>query len=101
MPFIQTDTNYKPELLETYTTFHLAHQYDSKFKVWRFKGYTCTKCGRTVQNPNIVPKHSTNCKAGPPTVYMQEPDPEQIRDKFGNVWQPYETNQKKSDINSI
>lgn len=95
MPFVQSDNNYKPEILQTYTTFHLAHQYDRKSKIWVFKGYTCSKCGRLVQNPNIVPKHSMNCKGGKPQVYMQEPDPEQILNVWGEPWVPYETNQKK------
>lgn len=95
MPFITKDSNYQPELLETFTKFHLAHQYDTRIRQWVFKGYTCTKCGRTVQNPNIVPRHSQNCKAGKPQVYLQDPDPEQIVNVRGEPWVPYETNQKK------
>lgn len=100
MPFIQTNDNYKPELLEEYNTFRLMHGYDMKLKVWKFIGYTCTKCNRTVKNPNIVPKHFQNCKAGPPTIYKQEPDPDQIVNVRGEPWQPYEINQKKPLINT-
>jgi len=91
MPFIQSNAKYKPELLDTYDSFHLMHGYDRQRRVWRFIGYTCTKCDRTVKNPNIVPKHYLNCKATGPSVYMQEPEPEQIFDKNGNVWKPFDT----------
>lgn len=79
----------KPELLEKYKTFHLAHQYDRTTKQWRFVGYTCVQCHRTVQNPNIVPKHYENCVYKGPTIYLQEPEPWQILDKKGDVWKPF------------
>jgi hypothetical protein len=79
--------NYK--LVEQYKKFHLAHAYDRKAKIWRFIGYTCVQCGRTVKNPNIVPKHSQNCVYKGPTVYLQEPDPSQIRTTTGEVWVPF------------
>jgi hypothetical protein len=102
MPYVKQD-NTQPDkkILEKYTHFRLAHQYDPVIKVWRFKGYTCSKCGRTVQNPNIVPKHNQNCKAGKPQIYCQDPDPEQIVNVRGEPWTPFETNQKKPDINTI
>jgi len=96
MPYVKQEHTPNQELIEKYKEFHFSHQYDAKIKQWRFMGYTCTKCGRTVQNPNIVPKHSMNCKKGPPTVYCQDPDPSQIRDIKGRPWQPYDSNQKKS-----
>lgn len=98
MPYVKPNKS-EPnlELLEKYKTFHLAHQYDRVAKIWRFVGYTCSQCHRTVQNPNIVPKHFANCVYKGPTVYLQEPEPWQIRSVSGRPWQPYETNQKKPD----
>jgi len=96
MPYVRQDKSTPVlELLDKYKTFHLAHQYDREAKIWKFVGYTCTQCHRTVQNPNIVPKHFENCVYKGPTVYLQDPDPEQIRNKYGEVWEPYETNHKK------
>jgi hypothetical protein len=80
----------KPELIEEYKTFHLAHAYDMKNKVWKFVGYTCTQCGRTVQNPNIVPKHYQNCNYKGPTIYLQEPDPSQFKTISGQPWKPFD-----------
>lgn len=88
MPYVDKATPH-PELIEKYKTFHLAHQYDTVSKSWKFKGYTCSQCHRTVQNPNIVPKHFENCVYKGPTVYLQEPEPWQILDKKGDVWQPF------------
>lgn len=95
MPYVRQD-NSKPdtELIKKYTTFHFAHQYDKTNKKWQFKGYTCTKCGRTVQNPNIVPRHASNCTNGP-TIYKQDPIPEQIVNVFGAIWQPFDVNVRK------
>ena len=92
MPYVKEQEPDK-NIVEKYKQFRLAHQYDPKFKVWRFKGYTCGKCGRTVQNPNIVPKHHQKCKAGPPKIYKQEPKPEQIVTVTGEVWKPIDFNQ--------
>lgn len=89
------------KLIEEYNTFHLAHQYDRIAKIWRFAGYLCTTCGKTVQNPNVVPRHHNNCKYRGATVYLQEPNPNQILDKKGDVWQPRYVNVRKSTKHSL
>jgi len=94
MPYVNDK---KPDLniLEKYKEFHLAHQYNPIIKRWDFKGYSCAKCGRIVQNPNIVPKHSMNCKKPGPTIYLQEPEPEQIINVRGEPWTPYTVKSQK------
>lgn len=93
MPYVKQDnTQPKKELLEQYKTFSLAHQYNPQIKQWMFKGYMCNNCGRTVQNPNIVPKHHDNCKKKVESTYGREPEPEFIRDIKGNPWKPLDFN---------
>jgi len=91
----------KLELLDKYKTFHLAHQYDTVAKEWLFVGYTCTQCHRTVQNPNIVPKHFDNCVYKGPTIYLQEPEPWQILNKKGEVWDPKYVNVHETTKHSL
>lgn len=101
MPYVKPDKSIPDHsLIEKYKTFHLAHQYDRVTKLWKFIGYTCSQCHRTVQNPNVVPKHFQNCVYKGPTVYLQEPDPSQIRTATGKQWVPFETFQKFSVINT-
>jgi hypothetical protein len=100
MPYVKQNNEPNKELIEKYKTFHIAHQYDRVAKIWKFIGYTCSQCHRTVQNPNIVPKHFQNCVYKGPTVYLQDPDPSQIRTISGRPYAPLEINHKFSTINT-
>ena len=93
MTMKQEDLHDKHNKYPEYKNFHLAHNYDTNLKIWKFAGYKCVKCGRILTQTNIVPRHEQNCKdINKVRIYkdLNEIDPSAtILTDDGKVWAPY------------
>lgn len=92
MPYVR-ETEPNKDIIHEYKQFSLVHQYDTNIKIWRFRGYSCSKCNKVLQNPNILPRHHSQCRVGDPNPDKVESEPLRILNVNGELWKPIDFNQ--------
>jgi len=66
-----------------------GYAYDKKKREWRFHGYICCKCDKTVKSEKVLERHSKVCRGKPARQYPEESIPPIVKDQTGKDWQPY------------
>lgn len=81
------------ENLVQHSNYSHGYQQDP-VKGWKFTGYICSQCGRSVKSVNVLERHSKLCRGRAPSKYGREELPPVVNDVNGNPWKPLDFNLK-------
>jgi len=78
------------------TDFHSTYVYDRIKQEWKFTGYKCVYCERTLLTNPTNSKHLKNCKGISHRKPKDEVSEPTLLNKYGSEWTPIDSNLNKS-----
>jgi len=83
----------KYDVFKHKTNIHLSYRYDNIEQDWKFIGYKCSRCGRTIKRISTIESHGVHCKPIYTPLKSEQIEGPVITPER-KLWKPLDFNQK-------